>query len=119
MLVEGMSMRVITRITGASINAVANLLDDAGDACAAYHDEHVGGIRGHRHVECDEIWAFLYAKERAVRHAKSAPDGAGDAWTFTAIDADAKLIVSYVVSGERDGEATRPRLVSCTICASA
>ena len=112
-------MRVITRITGASINAVANLLDDAGDACAAYHDEHVGGIRGHRHVECDEIWAFLYAKERAVRHAKSAPDGAGDAWTFTAIDADAKLIVSYVVIGERHGEAARPRLVSCTICASA
>ena len=62
------------------------------------------GIRGHRRVECDEIWAFIYAKERAVRHAKSAPGGAGDAWTFTAIDADAKLILSYLVSGERDGE---------------
>ena len=104
MLVEGMSMRSITRITGTSINTVAKLLNDAGDACAAYHDEHVRGIRGHRRVECDEIWAFVYAKERAVRHAKSAPDGAGDAWTFTAIDADAKLIVSYLVSGERDGE---------------
>ena len=55
-------------------------------------------------VECDEIWAFVYAKDRAVRHAKAAPEGAGDAWTFTAIDADAKLIVSYLVSGERDGE---------------
>ena len=97
-------MRSITRITGVSINTVAKLLNDAGDACAAYHDEYVRGIRGHRRVECDEIWAFVYAKERAVRHAKSAPEGAGDAWTFTAIDADAKLIVSYLVSGERDGE---------------
>ena len=97
-------MRSITRITGASINTVAKILNDAGDACAAYHDEHVRGIRGHRRVECDEIWAFVYAKEWAVRHAKSAPSGAGDAGTFTAIDADAKLIVSYLVSGERDGE---------------
>ena len=104
MLVEGMSMRSITRITGVSINTVAKLLNDAGDACAAYHHDYVRGIRGHRRVECDEIWAFVYAKERAVRHAKSAPEGAGDAWTFTAIDADAKLIVSYLVSGERDGE---------------
>ena len=104
MLVEGMSMRSIIRITGVSINTVAKLLNDAGDACAAYHDEHMRGIRGHRRVECDEIWAFVYAKDRAVRHAKAAPEGAGDAWTFTAIDADAKLIVSYLVSGERDGE---------------
>ena len=104
MNVEGMSMRSITRITGVSINTVAKLLDDAGDACAAYHHEHVRGIRGHRRVECDEIWSFVYAKERAVRHAKAAPDGAGDAWTFTAIDADAKLILSYLVSGECDGE---------------
>ena len=104
MLVEGMSMRAITRITGVSINTVAKLLNDAGHACAAYHHDHVRGIRGHRRIECDEIWAFVYAKERGVRHAKAAPEGAGDAWTFTAIDADAKLIVSYLVSGERDGE---------------
>ena len=97
-------MRSITRITGVSINTVAKLLNDAGDACVAYHDEHVCGIRGHRRIECDEIWAFVYAKERAVRHAKAAPNCAGDAWTFTAIDTDAKLIVSYLVSGERDGE---------------
>ena len=104
MLVEGMSMRSITRITGVSINTVAKLLNCAGDACAAYHDEHVRGIRGHRRIECDEIWSFVYAKERAVRHAKSAPDGVGDACTFTAIDAKAKLFVSYLVGGERDGE---------------
>ena len=104
MLVEGMSVRAITRITGVSINTVAKLLNDAGHACAAYHHEHVRGIRGHRRIECDEIWSFVYAKERAVRHAKATPDGAGDAWTFTAIDADTKLILSYLVSGERDGQ---------------
>ena len=104
MLVEGMSMRAITRITGVSINTVAKLLNDAGNACAAYHDEHVRGIRGHRRIECDEIWSFVYAKERAVSRAKAAPDGAGDTWTFTAVDADSKLITSYLVSGERDGE---------------
>ena len=104
MLVEGMSMRSISRTLGVSINTVTKMLVDAGEACAAYHDEAVRGIRGHRRVECDEIWSFAYAKERAVRHAKAAPEGAGDAWTFTAIDADAKLIVSYLVSGARDGE---------------
>ena len=104
MLVEGMSMRAISRTVGVSINTVTKLLVDAGEACATYHDEHVRGIRGHRRIECDEIWSFVYAKERAVKHAKAAPDGAGDTWTFTAIDADSKLIVSYLVAGERDGE---------------
>lgn len=104
-MVEGMSMRAITRITGVSINTVAKLLTDAGNACAVYHDEHVRGIRGHRRLECDEIWAFVYSKARAVRGAKAAPDGAGDAWTWTAIDADSKLITAYLVSGERDGQA--------------
>ena len=105
MLVEGMSMRSIARVTGVSINTVAKLLNDAGNACAAYHDEHVRGIRGHRRIECDEIWSFVYAKERMVRGAKAAPEGAGDAWTWTAIDANSKLIASYLVSGERDGQA--------------
>ena len=104
MLVEGMSMRSVTRVTGVSINTVTKLMNDAGSACAAYHDEHVREIRGHRRVECDEIWSFVYAKERAVVRAKAAPDGAGDVWTFTAIDADSKLILSYLVAGERDGE---------------
>ena len=104
MLVEGMSMRAISRTVGVSINTVTKLLVDAGEACAAYHDEHVRGIRGRRRMECDEIWSFVYAKERSVVHAKAAPDGAGDVWTFTALDADAKLIVSYLVAGERDGE---------------
>ena len=102
MLVEGMSMRAITRVTGASINTVTKLLSDAADAAIAYHAERVRGIAGYRHLQCDEIWAFVYAKQGAVRYAKSAPDHAGDTWTFTALDTDSKLIVSYLV-GERDG----------------
>ena len=97
-------MRSIARITGVSINTVSKLLTDAGNACAAYHHSHVHGIDGNRRIECDEIWAFVCAKERAIARAKAAPDGAGDAWTFTAIDAESKLIVSYLVSGDRDGQ---------------
>ena len=95
-------MRAITRLEGVGINTVARLIDAAGAAAAAYHDEHVRGIGGNRRIECDEVWAFVYAKARNVRRAKSAPEDAGDAWTFSAIDADSKLVVSYLV-GNRDG----------------
>ena len=103
MLVEGMSMRAITRLTGASMNTVAKLLMDAADAAVAFHHEHTRGIGGRRHIQCDEIWSFIYAKEKAVPHAKAAPPVAGDVWTFTALDSDSKLIVSYLV-GPRDGQ---------------
>ena len=103
MLVKGMSMRSITRITGVSINTVSKLLTDAGAACAAYHDENIRGIGGYRRIECDEIWSFVYAKARNVPRAKSAPKDAGDVWTWTALDADSKLIVSYLVSNGCDG----------------
>ena len=92
-------MRAITRLTGVSINTVTKLLADAGEAAAAYHDEHVRGVRAAR-VECDEIWSFVYAKAKNVPRAKAAPSGAGDAWTWTALDADSKLIVSWVI-GDR------------------
>ncbi len=105
MLVEGMSMRAVTRITGVSINTVAKLLEDAGKACANHHDEKVRGVTGNRRVECDEIWGFVYAKKSTVPRAKNAPEGAGDAWTFTAFDAESKLIISYLVSGDRGGRA--------------
>ena len=105
MLVEGVSMRSITRLTGVSINTVAKLLNDAGEACAAFHDLRVRGIEGHRKIQCDEIWSFVYAKERNVPRAKAAPSGAGDAWTWTALDAQSKLIISYLMSSARDGEA--------------
>ena len=96
-------MRSITRVTGVSINTVAKLLTDAGAACAACHDETVRGVVGYRRIECDEIWSFVYAKARNVPRAKSAPKDAGAIWTWTALDADSKLIVSYLVSNGRDG----------------
>lgn len=103
MLVEGMSMRSIERLTGASINTVKKLLEDAGEACAAYHHDNVRGIKGNRTIECDEIWAFVYAKQRNVPRAKAASNAAGDVWTWTAIDANSKLIVSYLVASDREG----------------
>lgn len=102
MLCEGMSIRAVTRLTGASKNTVAKLLIDAGKACAAYHDANVRNVKSAR-VQVDEIWSFTYSKQKNVATAKEAPEGAGDTWTWTAIDADSKLIVSYLVGG-RDAE---------------
>lgn len=102
MLCEGSSMRAITRVTGVSLNTVTKLLIDAGKACAACHDEHVRGVKAQR-IQCDEIWAFCYSKQRNVKTAKAAPDGAGDVWTWTAIEASSKLLISYMVGG-RDSE---------------
>lgn len=104
MLVEGMSMRSISRTVGISINTVTKLLVDAGEACAIYHDETVREVQAKR-VQCDEIWSFVYSKQKNVAKAKAAPQEAGDAWTWTAIDADSKLIVSYLVGGRDAGYA--------------
>lgn len=98
-----MSMRAITRATGVSKTTVSKLLNDVGAACADYHDKYVVGLRCRR-VQVDEIWAFVYAKQKNVPAAKAAPEGAGDAWTWTAIDADTKLAVSWLV-GPRDAGA--------------
>lgn len=95
-------MRAISRVTGVSLNTVTKLLIDAGKACAAYHDEHVRGVIATR-IQCDEIWAFCYSKQRNVATAKAAPEGAGDVWTWTALEASHKMIVSYMVGG-RDSE---------------
>ncbi|WP_455274852.1 IS1 family transposase [Rhizobium herbae] len=102
LLCEGQSIRAITRIMGMSKNTVAKLLADAGKACAEYHNQNVRNVRAQR-VQCDEIWSFTYAKQKNVKTAVAAPEGAGDTWTWTALDADSKLIVSYLVGG-RDGE---------------
>ena len=102
LLCEGSSIRAITRLTGASKNTVTKLLIDAGKACAEYHDANVRDVKASR-IQVDEIWSFTYAKQKNVAAAKAAPEGAGDTWTWTAIDADNKLIVSYFVGG-RDGE---------------
>lgn len=104
MLVEGMSMRSVSRITGVSINTVSKLMVDAGNACAKHHDEAVRGVKAAR-VQCDEIWSFVAAKQKNVATMKAAVDGAGDVWTWTALDADSKLIVSYLVGGRDAGYA--------------
>ena len=101
MLVEGMSMRATSRVADVSINTVSKLMVEAGQACAAYHDEAVRDVEA-RKVQCDEIWAFCYAKEKNVLIAKAAPQGAGDVWTWTALDSDSKMILSYEV-GDRSG----------------
>ena len=102
MLCEGSSMRSISRITGVSINTVSKMLVDAGNACAAFHDAAVRDVKAER-IQCDEIWSFTYAKQKIVKGAKAAPAEAGDTWTWTALDSDSKLIVSYLVGG-RDSE---------------
>src|SRR3954469_25648499 len=102
LLCEGVSLRAISRATDVSINTVTKLLEDAGRVCAAFHDETVRGVKARR-VQCDEIWSFAYCKQKNVKTAKAAPVDAGDVWTWTALDAETKLIVSYLV-GDRDAE---------------
>jgi len=102
MLCEGSSMRSISRVADVSINTVAKTLADAGVACEAFHDKTVLNVRSQR-IQCDEIWSFVYAKAKNVAEAKAAPEGAGDCWTWTAIDADTKLMVAWSV-GDRDAK---------------
>ena len=100
MLCEGSSMRSIGRVLDVSYDAIDKMLKDAGTACADFHSETVRGLQSER-IQCDEVWSFCYAKARNVRATKAAPASAGDVWTWTAIDADSKLIVSWHV-GNRD-----------------
>ena len=100
LLCEGSSMRSISRIVDVSINTVAKLLVDAGKLCASFHDAQVRDVKARR-VQANEIWSFTAAKQKNVAQAKKAPHGAGDTWTWTGVDADSKLIVSWLV-GPRD-----------------
>jgi IS1 family transposase len=86
------------------LDTVTKLLVDAGRACGAFHDRTVRGVKAKR-IQCDEIWAFTYAKAKNVAAAKAAPEGAGDTWTWTALDADTKLIVGWLVGGRDAGYA--------------
>ncbi len=99
MLVEGSSLRSVSRICGVSINTVTKLQIDAGFVCAAFHDKMVRNVTAKR-VQCDEIWSFTYAKAKNVQAAKAAPEWAGDTWTWTALDSDSKLMISWWV-GDR------------------
>jgi IS1 family transposase len=91
-------MRAVARLADVSFNTVSKLLVDAGLVCAAFHDENVRGLKSKR-VQCDEIWAFCGAKEKHATPEQKAA-GWGDAWTWTAIDADSKMLVSFLV-GDR------------------
>lgn len=95
-------MRSISRVCDVSINTVAKTLVDAGKVCMAFHDEKVSGVKAKR-VQIDEIWSFTAAKQKNVPSMKKPVDGAGDTWTWTAIDADTKLIAAWFVGG-RDAE---------------
>lgn len=98
LLCEGQSIRAVTRITSASKNTVAKLFVDAGRAFAEYQDRILRNLSCKR-LQVDEIWSFNYCKASNVESAKAAPKGAGDVWTWTAIDADTKLFVSWLVGG--------------------
>jgi IS1 family transposase len=102
-LCEGNSLRAVTRLTGASKKAVSKLMVDAGQAAAWYQDRVFVGLNCKR-IQVDEIWAFVYAKQKNVPLAKKAPLSAGDVWTWTATDADTKLLPSWFVGG-RDSDA--------------
>jgi hypothetical protein len=102
MLTEGASMRSVSRLADVSINTVSKLLEDAGRFCAGFHDANVRNVKAKR-VQVDELWSFTAAKAKNVATMKNPVDGAGDTWTWTAIEADTKLIISHFVGG-RDGE---------------
>jgi IS1 family transposase len=101
LLVEGNSLRAASRIADVSINSVYKLAIDAGEACSAYQDQAFRNLTCKR-LQLDEIWSFVYAKQRAVPFAKKAPEIAGDVWTWVAICADTKLVPSWRV-GDRSG----------------
>jgi IS1 family transposase len=100
-LVEGNSINSTCRMLGVGKHTVLRLLEDAGEACAKFHDRHVRNMRVRR-LQCDEIWQFVGAKQKnATPEQKEA--GWGDVWTWTAIDADTKLCVSWLIGGRDAG----------------
>jgi IS1 family transposase len=103
-LVEGVSINATCRLTGVAKHTVLNLLRDLGCACAEYHNKTIRNLKVKR-VQCDEIWAFCYSKDKNVPAAKRGVFGFGDVWTWTGIDADSKLIISYLLGNRGAGAA--------------
>jgi len=99
-LCEGNSIRSTARITNTAINTAVKLLRDVGAACAKYQDIRLRNLPC-KTIQCDEIWSFCYAKQKNVPEDKQGRFGFGDVWTWTAIDADTKLVPSWFV-GLRD-----------------
>jgi CheY-like chemotaxis protein len=103
-LVEGNSLRATSRMTGASKVTILRLLEDLGAACAAYQDEALRNLNCKR-IQCDEIWQFCYAKEKNVPAEKQGQFGFGDVWTWAAMCADTKLIVTWALGTRGAGTA--------------
>jgi len=103
-IVEGNSLRATSRMTGASKVTILNLLADLGKACSEYQDKALRNLTCKR-IQCDEIWSFCYAKQKKVPADKQGKFGYGDVWTWTALCADTKLIVSYNVGPRMVGAA--------------
>jgi IS1 family transposase len=106
MLVEGMSLRATSRLADVSINTVTKLLVDVGAACDAFQMKTLVNLPCKR-IQCDEIWSFVYAKDKNADPEDKAAGEAGDVWTWTALDADSKLMVSWQI-GRRDSETGIP-----------
>ena len=101
-LIEGCSIRATVRMTGISKTTIMRLLADLGTACAAYHDHYVRNLRVRR-LQADEIWQFVGCKQKQVTLEKIERDGVcGDVWTWTAIEAETKLVPCWLI-GKRDG----------------
>lgn len=110
MLVEGNSLQSASRLADVSLNTVTKLLVDLGIACQKFHNEHVKNLHVRR-LQADEIWCFCGAKAKNVTAEKKA-EGWGDVWTWTGLDADTKLCVSYLVGG-RDGGWAKEFMQDC------
>ncbi len=104
-LVEGCSIRATVRMTGIAKNTIVKLIGELGAACADYHEKHVRDIKSKR-IQCDEIWSFVAMKEKNVPEHRRDEFGIGSVWTWTAMDADSKLMVSYMVGNRDAGYAT-------------
>jgi IS1 family transposase len=102
LLVEGNSLRSTSRITGCSINTITKLLVEVGKACGKFHSDNVIHLQSKR-IQCDEIWSFVYAKDKNVPSEMKEEGKVGDVWTWTGMDADSKLIVSWLV-GDRTAD---------------
>src|SRR6266568_2784952 len=104
-LVEGNSVNATERMTGVAKHTILKLLADLGSACAEYQDRSFSNLKCRR-IQCDEIWQFCYSKAKNVPEKKKGQFGYGDVWTWVAIDADTKLVPSFMV-GNRDGQTAK------------
>src|SRR6266853_3292244 len=104
-LVEGNSLRSVVRMTGVAMNTIQKLLADLGKACTEYQDKAMRNLTC-KHIQCDEIWQFCYAKDKNVPADKKGIFGFGDVWTWVALDADIKLVPSFTI-GTRSGQTAK------------